>query len=107
MTVQAVKKVDVNDGNAAQEVHAAVRKWLAEKAGPTVAAETRWDDDHEDHYDHDDGKYGLRKALLANMDEFQERKNTRGEGVIYDPIKIVADFWYLNIHLAVSKVQCP
>merc|ERR1711894_622583 len=25
----------------AQEVHAAVRKWLAEKAGPTVAAETR------------------------------------------------------------------
>merc|ERR1712212_56038 len=25
----------------AQEVHAACRKWLAEKAGPTVAAETR------------------------------------------------------------------
>merc|ERR1712055_498952 len=25
----------------AQEVHSAVRKWLAEKAGPTVAAETR------------------------------------------------------------------
>ena len=24
-----------------QEVHAAVRKWLAEKAGHTVAAETR------------------------------------------------------------------
>ena len=58
--------MDVNDGNAAQEVHAAVRKWLAEKAGPTVAAETRWDDDHEDHYhdydvdhveDDDDDKY--------------------------------------------------
>ena len=31
-----------DDDNGAQEVHAAVRKWLAEKAGPTVAAETRW-----------------------------------------------------------------
>ena len=33
---------DDDDNAAHQEVHAAVRKWLAEKAGPTVAAETRW-----------------------------------------------------------------
>ena len=32
---------DGDDVNVNQEVHAAVRKWLAEKAGPTVAAETR------------------------------------------------------------------
>ena len=37
-----VKDDDDDDNASHQEVHAAVRKWLAEKAGPTVAAETRW-----------------------------------------------------------------